>query len=117
MAIDDPLSFEFLEGKAPGTRIVRLTGPLTLRNLFDIQARLRSADPQPALTIIDLAGVPYMDSAGMGAVINHYVHCQNRGSRLVIAGVSPRVHELFKMTRVDTIIPQAANVSEAESRA
>jgi anti-sigma B factor antagonist len=117
MAIDGPLFIELLEGKSPGTRIFRLTGPLTLRNLFDFQGRLRSAETSPPITILDLAGVPYMDSAGMGAVINHYVHCQNRGHRLIVSGVSPRVHELFKMTKVDTIIPQAATVDEAESGA
>jgi len=58
-----------------------------------------------------------MDSAGMGAVINHYVHCQNRGARLVVSGVSSRVMELFKLTKVDTVIPLAETVEEAEGRA
>jgi anti-anti-sigma factor len=115
MAFDAPLAIEFQPGKAPGARILRFTGPITLRNLFDLQAQLRAADPPPAVTILDLSGVPYMDSAGMGAVINHYVHCQNKGGRLIAAGVSPRVLELFRMTRVDTVIPRAATVEEAEA--
>jgi anti-anti-sigma factor len=56
-----------------------------------------------------------MDSAGMGLVINHFVHCQNSGAKMIAAGVSPRVHELFKMTRVDAVIPQAATVDVAEN--
>jgi anti-anti-sigma factor len=116
MAIDSPLSIDYLPGKAPGTAIFRLTGPVTLPNLFDLQAELRK-NPPPEITILDLAGVPYMDSAGMGAVINHFVHCQNRGVRLIAAGVSSRVMELFRMMRVDTVIPLAATVQEAESRA
>jgi len=46
-----------------------------------------------------------MDSAGMGAIVNYYVHCQREGAALVVAGVCSRVMELFKMTRVDTVIP------------
>lgn len=115
MVFDAPLSIEFQPGQVPGALIVRLTGPITLRNLFDLQAQLRAADPPPALTILDLSGVPYMDSAGMGGVINHYVHCQNKGGRLIAAGVSPRVLELFRMTRVDSVIPRAATVEEAEA--
>jgi anti-anti-sigma factor len=115
MAIDDPLSIEQHPGKAPGTLILRLSGPVTLRNLFDLQAQLRSIDPLPPLTILDLAGVPYMDSAGMGAVVNHYVRCQGKGARLVAVAVSPRILELFKITKVDSIIPQAATVEEAEA--
>jgi len=116
MAIDDPLAIEQTQGKAPGSIILRLTGPVTLRNLFDLQSKLRVGEP-PALTILDLTGVPYMDSAGMGAVINHYVRCQGKGKRLIAVGVSPRVLELFKMTRVDAVIPMVATVEEAEARA
>jgi anti-anti-sigma factor len=115
MLIDAPLSIERAEGKAAGTVIFRFAGPLTLRNLFTMQEQLRDGD-LPRLTVLDLSGVPYMDSAGMGAVINHYVHCQNRGARLVAAGVNSRVMELFQLTKVDTVIPLASTVEEAETR-
>ena len=114
MAIDDPLVIERKEGKAPGTVIVSLAGPVTLRNLFDLQSQLRAGD-MPRTSILDLSGVPYMDSAGMGAIINYYTHCQNKGVKLIVAAVSPRVMELFKMTRVDKIISFSPSVEEAEA--
>ncbi len=114
MAIDDPLAIERRQGKAPGTLIFQLTGPVTLRNLFDLQPHLRSGD-LPRVSILDLSGVPYMDSAGMGAIVNYYVHCEQKRVKLIVAGVSPRVLELFKMTRVDTIISLVATVEEAEA--
>jgi anti-anti-sigma factor len=104
MLNDTPLTLELRESGASGTRIFRLAGPLTLHNLFEFQAALRN-EPQPRTTVLDLSAVPYMDSAGMGAIINYYVHCQKNGAALVVAGVSSRVMELFKMTRVDTVIP------------
>jgi anti-sigma B factor antagonist len=116
MAIDGPLKIDREQGKTPGTLIVRLTGPLTLLNIFDLQSLLRSAEPVP-LTILDLSGVPYMDSAGMGVVVNFHVHCQNKGGRLVAAGVSPRILELFKITRVDRVIAMAATTEDAEALA
>ncbi|MGD0730068.1 MAG: STAS domain-containing protein [Terracidiphilus sp.] len=116
MAFDTPLSIDRSEGKNPGTVIFRLTGPLTLINLFDLQTQLRSGEP-PRVTILDLTGVPYMDSSGMGAIINYYVRCQNKGVKVIVAGVSSRVHELFKMTKVDSVITQTATVEEAEALA
>jgi anti-sigma B factor antagonist len=116
MAIDGPLKIDCEQGKAPGTTIFRLTGPLTLLNIFDLQSHLRKGEPSP-LTILDLTGVPYMDSAGMGVVINFHVHCQNRGGRFVAAGVSPRIMELFRMTRVDSVIRMTATSEEAEALA
>jgi anti-anti-sigma factor len=114
MAHDAPITFERKEGSAPGTLILTLNGPVTLRNLFDLQTQLRSAE-LPKVFILDLSGVPYMDSAGMGAIINHYVHCQSHGCKMIAAGVSPRVHELFRMTRVDSVIPQAPSVEAAQA--
>jgi anti-sigma B factor antagonist len=114
MAIDAPLHIERRNGAAPGTQILVLSGPLTLRNLFELQHELRSGE-LPKISILDLSGVPYMDSAGMGLIINHFVHCQNLGSKMIVAGVSPRVHELFRMTKVDSIITQTASVEAAEA--
>lgn len=116
MLNDSPLTISRREGSAPSTLIFSLTGPLTLRNMFELQSQLRNGTP-PRLTIFDLDGVPYMDSAGMGLVMNHYVHCQTRGARLVVAGANGRVIDLFKVTKVDTVLPLAASVAEAEAGA
>jgi anti-sigma B factor antagonist len=114
MAIDGPLQIETQQGKTPGTFVIRLTGPLTLRNIFDLQTLFRSMETTP-LTILDLTGVPYMDSAGMGVVVNCHVHCQSRGGKFVAAGVSPRILEVFKITHVDKIIAMAPTAEEAEA--
>lgn len=109
----ESLTLESVPGQAPGSRILRLTGPLTLSSLFDFQNVLR-ADP-PALLILDLTSVPYMDSAGMGAIINYFVSCQRHGRKLVVAGVNGRVMELFKMTKVDGLLTLTPTVAEAEA--
>ena len=108
----EPLTLESVPGHAAGSRILRLTGPLTLNTLFEFQNSLR-ADPPQAL-ILDLTAVPYMDSAGMGAIINYYVSCQRAGRKLVVAGVNGRVLELFRMTRVDGLLTMRPTLAEAE---
>ncbi len=113
MLNDGPLTIDRKEAKNPGTPVFCLTGPLTLRNLFEFQSELRSAAPSP-LTVIDLTGVPYMDSAGMGLVMNHYVRCQTNGTRLIVAGANNRVLDLFKVTKVDTVLPLVSTIEAAE---
>jgi anti-anti-sigma factor len=56
-----------------------------------------------------------MDSAGMGAIINHHVHCENKRVRLIVSGVSPRVLELFRMTMVDAVMSLAPSIEDAEA--
>lgn len=113
MLTDGPLTTAHRQGKDAGTAIFTLSGPLTLRNMFEFQNELRGTE-SPTLTIFDLSGVPYMDSAGIGLIMNHYVHCQTRGARLIVAGANSRVLDLFKVTRVDTVLPLAASVEAAE---
>lgn len=108
----EPLALESTEGQAPGSRILRLTGPLVLNTLFEFQSWLRS-DPPQAL-ILDLTAVPYMDSAGMGAIINYFVSAQRHGRKLVVAGVNGRVLELFRMTKVESLLTMKDTVAQAE---
>ena len=117
-------NIERKEGKAPSTVIFRLSGPFTarsmygsltplaLRDLFNFQT-LPGEQP-PLVNILDLTSVPYMDSSGLGMIVTHYVHCQGKGIRLILAGVSPRVLELFKMTKVDTTLPTVTTVEEVD---
>jgi anti-sigma B factor antagonist len=109
----ESLTLESVPGQAPGSRILRLSGPLTLSSLFDFQSALR-ADP-PALLILDMTAVPYLDSAGMGAIINYFVSCQRHGNKLIVAGVNGRVMELFRMTKVDGLLTLVPTVAEAEA--
>lgn len=114
MQIDAPLSTTRRQGKSEGTTIFELVGPLTLRNMFDFQNELRGSSPAK-LTIFDVSQVPYLDSAGMGLIMNHYVHCQTRGGKMVVAGASARVLDLFQITKVNTVLPLAASVDEADA--
>lgn len=92
--------------------VLRLTGPLTLGNMFQFQAELRSLQP-PAL-ILDLSGTPYMDSAGLGVLMNAYVSAQNHQRKFGLAAVNERVRALLELTRVDTVLRIFPTVEEAE---
>ncbi len=116
MLPDGPLTIDRKQGNAADTTIFQLAGPLTLRNMFEFQALLRG-EQTPRLTIIDLTQVPYMDSAGMGLVMNQYVHCKTKGLKLIVAGANSRVMDLFDVTKVSTILPLVATVEEAEAKA
>lgn len=52
----------------------------------------------------------------MGLVMNQYVHCQTKGLKLIVAGANNRVMDLFKITKVDSVLPLAATVEHAEAQ-
>lgn len=90
--------------------LFRLQGPLTLNNLFSFQQVLRQ---QSATTILDMSGVPYLDSAGLGVLVNSHVSHQQRGHLLILVGVNDRVQELLKLTKVDSVLGVVPDLGSA----
>jgi anti-anti-sigma factor len=109
---DEPLSYNYAPGKGDGTMVLKLVGPLTLSTMFGFQNEFRAMTPQ--VLILDFSETPYMDSAGLGLVMNYYVAAQDHGRKLVLSGVNHRVAELFKMTRVEGVLKSFPTVEAAE---
>jgi anti-sigma B factor antagonist len=108
----EPLVIEDLAGPQDGQRILRLAGPLILTTLFDFQSKVR-ADNSKTL-IIDFTQVPYVDSAGIGALVGAYVTHQKDGRSLALVGVSERVHNALKVTRVEQLFRFFDSLAAAE---
>ncbi len=112
---EQPLTIEDIPGSREGIRILRLSGPLTLSNLFGFQAKLR-ADNSRAL-ILDFTNVPLADSAGIGALVGAYVTRQKDGRSLGLVGVNQRIHNALEVTRVENFFRFYGTVAEAEQAA
>ncbi|MFY9646415.1 MAG: STAS domain-containing protein [Terriglobales bacterium] len=112
---DQPLNIEDLSGSREGIRILRLSGPLTLMNVFGFQSKLR-ADTSPAL-ILDFTNVPLADSAGIGALVGAYVTRQNSKRSLGLVGVNQRIHNALEVTRVENFFCFFGTIAEAEKAA
>ena len=44
-----------------------------------------------------------------------YVRCQTKGAKLIVAGANSRVMDLFKVTKVDTVLPLVGTIEDAEA--
>lgn len=95
----EPLHIEDLSGLPDGQRILRLKGPVTISNFFEFQSMVRGNTSRHL--ILDLAGVPYMDSAGIGALVGAYVNHRKEGRSLALVGVSERIRGSLQVTRVE----------------
>jgi anti-anti-sigma factor len=100
------------ETGAAGVRIFRLTGPLTLGSVFDFQDLARA--DHDAAVVVDLSGVPYMDSAGLGAVLGIMASCQRKHRGFGITGATERIQTLFAVAGVSGLIPAFDSVEVAE---
>jgi anti-anti-sigma factor len=110
---DEPLTYSSTAGKSAGTTILKLAGPLTLSTMFGFQGEFRAMQPQ--VLILDLSGTPYIDSAGLGLIMNYHVGAEDHGRKLLLAGVNERVKALFEMTKVQGVLKSFSTVEEAEA--
>jgi len=120
-----PFSIERKRGKTPGTVIMRLSGPLTVRDVYSalspmelnklIDSPAEPGEEPPVKYILDLTDCPFVDSSGLGMVATHYVRCRRNGIKMIAVGASPRVREVMRITKMDSVIPMVATLEEAES--
>ena len=120
-----PFHIERLDADAAGTAIFRLSGPLTARAMYECQApdsvgsvlsfHSTPEEKIPALNILDITAVPYVDSMGLGMIVTHYAHCKGKGIRMVLVGVGSRVLELLRLTKMDRFLPMADSIEEAKA--
>ncbi len=112
---DQPLQIEEVPASREGIQVWRLSGPLSLTNVFSFQAKLR-ADTSRGL-ILDFTNVPLADSAGIGALVGAYVSRQKDGRSLGLVGVNQRIHQALQVTRVEDFFRYFDTVAEAEQAA
>ncbi len=82
------------------TDVLTLKGPLLMANLFDFQAAVRSS--KAASLVVDMRGVPYIDSAGIGVLVGAYVNRDKDGRKLLLVGVNKRIHQSLVVTQVES---------------
>jgi anti-sigma B factor antagonist len=109
---NDNLQIVVSPGNREGQKILRLKGPLNMQTVFGFQAAVR-AENSPVV-IVDFTGVPFIDSAGLGALVGAYVATQKVQRKLVIAGMGTQVRALIEMTKVSQLLQSYDTVSEAE---
>lgn len=100
-------------GPRNGTSILHLRGSLNIHTIFEFQNAVRS-ESGPAV-IIDLAGVPFIDSAGLGALVGAYIASQRANRKVAFAAMNSQVKTLIEMTKVSQLFPMFASIQEAEA--
>ena len=116
VAYNSGMDFERLEVERPfrdagGRGVLLLRGPLINENLPDFQNAIRRENV-PTM-ILDLSGVPYIDSAGLGSLVSAYVSRHKSGQRTVLTGVNPSIIRLLEITRMAQLFPIFPSLSDA----
>jgi anti-sigma B factor antagonist len=98
-----PILLKLTTEKAPEEIVVRGVGRITSETESDFQDTVRTLIPETKRLVLDLTGVDYIDSSGLGALVRLHMHASRSGCLLEIANPKQRIRDLFKMTKLSSV--------------
>ncbi len=86
--------------------VVSLSGELDHHSAQQIRGALDACvdDVSVQELELDMSGVSFMDSAGLGVVLGRYRGISTRGGRLIVSGVSASVDRVFRMSGLYALV-------------
>ncbi len=96
----------------PDYTLCRPSGELDAYTVPEFREALGSVTDVSRL-LIDLSDVPFMDSAGLGALIGGIRRTREAGGEVAVACSRPSLTRLLHTTGFDRIVPVAESVDEA----
>lgn len=83
-------------------------GTSAVREEIDKELYLR----RPGVLVLDLSGVEFMDSSGLGLILGRYEKSREIGTKTMICCPSPRTKRLLSMTGIDKMIAVKEEVNK-----
>jgi anti-sigma B factor antagonist len=81
-----------------GDHVLFVKGEIDAYSGPELKEKLLSLVAQAHRVTVDMSGVEYMDSTGIGIFIGALKSCKKTGCQLFMQNLSPRVERLFRIT-------------------
>lgn len=99
------MSFQATPREVNGVTIVDMTGRITLGEgsalLREIIRDLLNKGQKKI--VLNLGGVNYIDSSGIGELVSGFTAVKNQGGELKLLNLTKKVHDLLQITKLYTI--------------
>lgn len=112
-------SFELAEETRGDLAIIAVSGEVDVVTAPTLRDRL---DDQLAggqvRVVVDLSGVTFLDSTGLGVLVRGMKRCSELGGELILVATEPRILKLFAITGLNdafSIVPSLDSLGRNES--
>jgi anti-sigma B factor antagonist len=92
--------------------VAKLDGRLVLETVTEFLQTMRP-QTSPSL-VLDMSGVSFLDSAGVGALVQLFVHRRNQGQKFALAALTGQGTAVMQVSGLVKLLPIFASVAEAE---
>ena len=91
--------------------ILRLNGKLSLAAAAGFVDELRPVPTQ--VLLLDMSGVTFIDSAGIGALVQLFVHRRNTGQKFALAALTPQGSAVMLFSGMARLLPIYETIAQA----
>lgn len=96
--------FEAHTAAEDGRAVVSLAGECDLTVRDELTAVLLAAVDSASVTVVDLAGLRFIDSSGVHSLVKGHHAAQRQGRRLHVVNATGSVAQVLEMTGVDLLL-------------
>ena len=93
----------FTTGDRDGHTVLAVAGEIDMQTSAELRAQVDALDVSGQTLVLDLAGVTFVDSSGLGSLLGIKKQQDRAGGRLLLAGLSPSVSRIIEITRMDRV--------------
>jgi anti-anti-sigma factor len=94
--------------------VIKLNGKLSLETVNGFASTMR---PEPATRLVlDMSGLSFLDSAGVGALVSLFVSRRNHGKTLALAALTQQGNAVMQVSGLLKLLPIYPSVEEAVSQ-
>ncbi|HSC45179.1 MAG TPA: STAS domain-containing protein [Candidatus Acidoferrum sp.] len=96
-----------------GTIVARLNGKLSLETVNSFMPEMRAVAADKL--VLDMSGISFLDSAGVGALVQLFVHRRNQSKKMSVAGLTVQGAAVLQVAGLTKLLPIFTTVQEAEA--
>jgi anti-sigma B factor antagonist len=96
-----------------GWTVVAVSGELDAETVPVLSDRLEASTG--AHVVVDLSGVPFMDTTGLSLMLDWHRRLDGSGGQFRMACMQPSVHKLFRLTELTEVMHIHDSVESATS--
>jgi len=63
--------------------------------------------------ILNLTGLDYLDSSGIGELVRNYLSVVKKGGAMKVVGLAPKIEEILKVTQLYQVFPEFPDEASA----
>ncbi len=104
-AEEKPLTYDVERNGEEAT--VKCAGRLVAGSTDGFYQQAKDVAGASKVLVLDLEGVTYMDSTGLGTLMRLYVHCKGAGCELRLLHLGKQVRNLLKLTNLLSVLSSA----------